>query len=694
MAIGVEPVSHLGKALSMRFRSIHVTTRLIAACTMVVAAIGSLWVTPVSSMPASAASTAWIDATNADAVLDLYDRVWAPQSPSVGWTGNAESCTAGTTSSTMRNATIERINAYRSLVGVTADIAENPAFTQAAQAAAMLMAANNSLSHSPPPSWRCYSDLAASGASRSNLYLGRFGVGAIDGYVVDPGANNAAVGHRWWIMRPGLDEMGVGSTDRSHALYVVSPESSSTTRHPGGDVAWPTAGFTPEPLMPRRWSLMNDATEFSSATVEVRDGSGAIVPTDIEFREFGRIVFVPDLVNAPDLGERQSRTYNVTVTTPTSTHSYTASVLGVRTEPETQPDPQPDPRPDPTESFRFNVPEAVGGRTVIAQLTVARVDDRGFVTAYECSEGLPADSSGRVSRADLNYDGRVQTVESNRLVAAADDAGDLCFHTSTDAELVVDIVGTTSAIDSTDVERTDTRIPGHPFISGAGSVLRVRVPAAAGRRTVVGQVGVARADSRGFVTAYACSSGIPRRSDGSIERSDLNYDGRIRPVASNRLIVTADDSGDLCLYTSSKVELIVDVNGVTDAITELENDRLDTRATGVRTRAGAGVSFPIPAAAGAKTVIGQVTVTGVSDRGFVTAYGCADGLPVRSDGQIDKSDLNIDGRVQSAVSNRLTVTADEAGEICLHTTVDAFFVVDVFGVTDAIEPAQRRFDTR
>ncbi|MCU1501937.1 MAG: hypothetical protein JWM12_1291, partial [Ilumatobacteraceae bacterium] len=69
----------------------------------------------------------------------------------------------------------------------------------------------------------------------------------------------------------------------------------------------------------------------------------------------------------------------------------------------------------------------------------------------------------------------------------------------------------------------------------AGGVLRVSVPEEVGGKTVVGQLTVDRVTSAGFVTAYGCDDGIPTDSDGSISRSDLNFDARASPVASNRL---------------------------------------------------------------------------------------------------------------------------------------------------------------
>src|SRR3954468_21495388 len=109
----------------------------------------------------------------------------------------------------------------------------------------------------------------------------------------------------------------------------------------------------------------------------------------------------------------------------------------------------------------------------------------------------------------------------------------------------------------------------------AGSVLRVSVPEAIGGKTVVGQLTVDRVSAPGFVTAYACDDGVPSNTNGTISRSDLNFDGRVSTVASNRLLVQADDNGNICFFTLQAAAIIVDVNAVT----------FDTGATPSRTLA-------------------------------------------------------------------------------------------------------------
>ena len=109
-------------------------------------------------------------------------------------------------------------------------------------------------------------------------------------------------------------------------------------------------------------------------------------------------------------------------------------------------------------------------------------------------------------------------------------------------------------------------------------MLRVNVAEATGGKTVFGQLTVAGVTGGGFVTAYGCDDGIPKDSQGNINKADLNYDGNVAPIASNRLIVKADNDGDICFYTLAPAEMIIDINGITDTgVTAIPNQRTDTR---------------------------------------------------------------------------------------------------------------------
>ena len=238
----------------------------------------------------------------------------------------------------------------------------------------------------------------------------------------------------------------------------------------------------------------------------------------------------------------------------------------------------PNPRVAGGGVLRVSVPEAVGGKTVIGQLTVDRVAGAGYVTAYGCDDGIPTDTNGTISRSDLNFDGAVSPVSSNRLIVKADSSGDVCFYTLRPAALIIDINGVSDVgISSFADERTDTRSSPSPRITGGG-VLRVSVPEAVGGKTVIGQLTVDRVVGAGYVTAYPCSEGIPTDADGVVSRSDLNFDGAVSPVSSNRLVVKADSNGDVCFYTLRPAALIIDINAVSDVgISSFPNRRTDTR---------------------------------------------------------------------------------------------------------------------
>jgi hypothetical protein len=350
--------------------------------------------------------------------------------------------------------------------------------------------------------------------------------------------------------------------------------------------------------------------------------------------------------------------------------------------------------------LRVSVPEAIGAKTVIGQLTVDHATEPGFVVAYGCGDGLPG-STGGFERSDLNFDGRVTPVASNRLIVQADGAGDVCFFTTRQVDMIVDVnaVSFDVGINSFPNRRTDTRSMNLRPQVAADAVLRVSVPEAVGGKTVFGQLTSDRTTEAGYVTAYGCDDGIPSDSNGVTIRSDLNVDGRVNPVVSNRLVVQADDDGDICFVPTVRTDLIVDVNAVSDVgITSFPNRRTDTRTVkGTPTLGAGGVTrVNVPAAAGALTVIGQLTVDRTSEAGFVTAYGCEDGLPQTPGGGSGRSDLNFDGRVDPVASNRLIVRADRNGDICFATSAPADIIVDINAVSGVgiTSFPNRRIDTR
>jgi len=189
-----------------------------------------------------------------------------------GWTGSVDGCQRGTTSTESRDATLRSLNFVRRLGGL-APVRFSGTLNAHAQSAALMMSANNQLSHFPPSTWRCYTQTGARTASRSNLALAYPDItsGAIvEMYMDDIGSSNHAVGHRRWVLNPFATTMGSGSTGTANALQVVGPTRRG--RPNPAYVSWPTRGWFPNTLEPRgRWSLSagNSRTNFRDARIHV-----------------------------------------------------------------------------------------------------------------------------------------------------------------------------------------------------------------------------------------------------------------------------------------------------------------------------------------------------------------------------------------------------------------------------------------
>jgi uncharacterized protein YkwD len=225
-----------------------------------------------------------------------------------GFDGNVDAGRAGTTSREFRDAIARRLNYFRAMAGVPADVTFDDELNRRAQLAALMMSANGQLSHVPPKTWRHYSDDGAQAAGKSNLNLAD-GPGAIDGYIEDFGDSNGFAGHRRWALYSAASVMGTGDVDAqgknraANALYTVN--SSAFRAKPAlreAFVAWPPPGFVPAPLVYPRWSfgLANGSLENAVVTMTTTSsaGAGASVPVRLEARKTGfgddAIVWVPD----------------------------------------------------------------------------------------------------------------------------------------------------------------------------------------------------------------------------------------------------------------------------------------------------------------------------------------------------------------------------------------------------------------
>jgi putative Ig domain-containing protein/cysteine-rich secretory family protein len=230
-----------------------------------------------------------LDVWDRTAVIQFYHNNFLPDL-AIGFTGDVTTGTPGTTSDAFKDRVLQRINYYRVLAGVSGNIIWDPTFSDKAQAAAILVSANGQLSHSPPTSWNFYTAKGGDAASRSLLALGTNGAAAIDGYIEDPGASNAGVGHRNWLFDWTLKAVGTGDVPASNgksaanALYVDDPGAFGPVSVPRDHfVAWPNAGYTPYPGIFTRWSFALAGADFTPAVVTAT-ADGQPVTVNIEYR--------------------------------------------------------------------------------------------------------------------------------------------------------------------------------------------------------------------------------------------------------------------------------------------------------------------------------------------------------------------------------------------------------------------------
>ena len=243
---------------------------------------------PVERRHALAASGSLsVNTQSRDEVRLFYRTVFAAASqvPSE-FSGNVAACSAGDTSPAYKAATADRINWFRAMAGVPANVQFDATFSAKAQQAALMMAANRTLNHFPPTTFACYTANGAEAAGKSNLDQGRSGPNSIaGGYMHDFGSTNSAVGHRRWVLYPNTQFMGTGDVDtveggqtlRFNALWVQDANifgSRPATRD--AYVAWPPRGYVPHTVVYPRWSFSFPQADFSQATVAMTENGATI----------------------------------------------------------------------------------------------------------------------------------------------------------------------------------------------------------------------------------------------------------------------------------------------------------------------------------------------------------------------------------------------------------------------------------
>ncbi len=258
----------------------------------------------------------------------------------MGWTGNVSTCTPGTVSAEFQDKTLRRINYYRAQTGLPSDIAFDATKNADSQEAAVIMAYQNQLSHTPDidfPTNPCLTSGGTNAAAAGNLSLGSYGPGSIDRLILDTGSNNAVAGHRRWLLYLRAQEMGNGSVPPMGDFPYVLPDHPSAdcvwvigdfkpAPQPPQATAWPNDGFVPWQLVPDdgdsppRWSYTYPGADFSAATVTMTQGATpvTVVQETVE-SGFGDPTLVWRPAGIPDAAPAADTTYTVTISGITGT---------------------------------------------------------------------------------------------------------------------------------------------------------------------------------------------------------------------------------------------------------------------------------------------------------------------------------------------------------------------------------------
>jgi hypothetical protein len=259
----------------------------------------------------------------------LYWRIQNDASVPSGYSGNAAAGVPGGLSDSYLQAIDDAINDYDALAGVPGYKLFDPILNTDAQHWAMVMAANDILTHSPPPGLHFLNGQDPITAASSELVLGAAGVSAINFLMADPGAVNNPVGHRRGILDPFPTTEGWGEVSTATppniltaaALYVDTDYSSEVAA-PTTGIPWPPSGAFPFAL-PEKWSFQINSpnVDFTGASVSVVGPQGPLATS----------IIIADSPSSPEYGESFALVWTVP-NAPTGQQggNYDVTITGVR----------------------------------------------------------------------------------------------------------------------------------------------------------------------------------------------------------------------------------------------------------------------------------------------------------------------------------------------------------------------------
>lgn len=195
---------------------------------------------------------------------------------------------------------------------------------------------------------------------------------------------------------------------------------------------------------------------------------------------------------------------------------------------------------------------ASGVSSVSMNITAVNGAGPGFLTAFPCDQTQP-------NASNVNYIA-TRAVPNAAIVGLSAD-GALCVFASETVDVLIDVNGYTAATGTLYLPNAPTRLfdsrldrlpsatvarklnGGETFRFtgiGAGSILALNV-------TAIDEEG------GGFITVYPCDQGLPNASN-------LNF--QAGEAIANTVLAKADSSGVICLFSTTRINFIIDLNGL------------------------------------------------------------------------------------------------------------------------------------
>ena len=219
---------------------------------------------------------------------------------------NVANCDAGELNPAERDKVLTRLNQIRQLHGLP-NVAYESNDNVYVTAAALIIAANEQLTHTPSTSAHCYSNDGAIGSQKSNLHIHmststttrESSESTVDGFLIDDQVSS--IGHRRWLLDPFLFSTAFGRVDGTWtgsswgnvtvvALKVINDVQANISHLSPGYIAYPVGDY-PASLFKADWYLSfsvladvnnkanNANVDFSAATLAVSNNGQAMTVT-------------------------------------------------------------------------------------------------------------------------------------------------------------------------------------------------------------------------------------------------------------------------------------------------------------------------------------------------------------------------------------------------------------------------------